>query len=157
MSEAIGLRERLGFPATARILMAAGDYTPGDGMRMAVWAFDVLKYAAPDLHLVLVGDGPGRERVLSFARALGSDDYRVHFLTDDSPASVVSEVDIVWGTHPRGGAAFLKAALAVGKPAIAMRTPDTERLTGALLTPAGDPVALATATRMSLDVLAGCG
>jgi len=136
--------------------MAAGDYAAHDGMRMAVWAFDVLKYAAPDLHLVLVGDGPGRERVERFARSLGPDDYRVHFLTDDSPASVVQEADVIWGTHPSGGMNFLRAALAVGKPAIAMRTPDTEGLAGALLTPAGDPVALATATRKSLDVLVGC-
>ncbi len=148
------LRERLGLPATARILMAAGDYAPGDGMRMAVWAFDVLKYVAPDLHLVLVGDGPGRRRVGCFARGLGPDDDRVHFLDDDNPASLVPEADLAWGTHPHGGADFLRAALAVGIPVIALRTTDTEGLPHAILAPTGDPVGLATATRKALAELA---
>ena len=154
MSEPVSLRERMGLPSSARILMAAGDYAPGDGMRMAVWAFDVLKYAAPDLHLVLVGDGPGRERVLLFARALGPDDCRVHFLTGDNSVSVVADADIVWGTHPQGGVTFLKAALALGKPVVALRTPDTDGLPGAILVATGDPVALATATRKALAELA---
>jgi glycosyltransferase involved in cell wall biosynthesis len=154
MTKTAGLRSRLNSPPASRILMAAGDYVIGDGMRMAVWAFDVLKYVAPDLHLVLVGDGPGLDRVLRFARSLGRDDYRVHFLTDDNPLSVVPEADIAWGTHPLGGAVFLRAAMACGIPVVAVRTPDTEDLPGAILSPPGDPVALATATRKVLDQLA---
>ena len=147
------IRERLALSPDTRLLMAAGEYTPGDGMRMAVWAFDVLKHVAPAWHLVLVGEGPGRERVHRFARSLGRDDHRVHFLADDNPLSAVGESDVAWGTHPRGGAHFLSAALAFGKPVVALRTPDTETVTGAILTPPGDPVALAMATRKVLAEL----
>ncbi len=138
---------RLGLPPDAQILMAAGDFTPGDGMRMAVWAFAVLKYVAPQLHLVLVGDGPDRHRVMQLAWAVIFDDMRAHCLTDANPLSLVGEADIVWGTHPRGEVGFLRAAVTLGKPSFAFQTPETERLEGLILTPLGDPVALATATR----------
>ena len=145
---------RLGLPGDALILLAAGDFTPGDGLRMAVWAFDVLKYAAPKLHLVLVGDGPERDRVLRFAWSLGADDLRVHSLLSDNPLAAVGDADIVWGTHPVGGLPFLRAALSHGKPTLALRTPDTESVAGLILTPCGDAVALATATRKALAELA---
>ncbi len=148
------IRERLGLSAESRILMAAGDYTPGDGMRMAVWAFDVLKYVAPELHFVLVGAGAGLDAVVRFARSLNPDEPRVHFLLEDRPAAAVIEADVAWGTHPSGGVPFLKAALALGKPVLALRTPDTAGLEGAILTPPGDPVALAAATRKVLAELA---
>ena len=147
------LPERLGLPPEAHILLAAGDFTPGDGMRMAVWAFDVLKYVAPHLHLILVGDGPERERVLRFAWSLGADDLRVHSLIGDNPLSVIESADVIWGTHPKGGVGFLRAATACGKPALALRTADTEGIDGVILTPCGDAVALATATRKVLGEL----
>jgi glycosyltransferase involved in cell wall biosynthesis len=154
MIESASIRPRLGLPSGTPLLMAAGDYAPGDGMSMAVWAYDILKYVAPELHLVLVGAGPGREAVVRFARTLNPDEHRVHFLTDDRPASVIIEADVVWGTHPSGGVPFLKAALVLGKPAVALRTRDTEGLEAAILTRPGDPVALATATRKVLAKLA---
>ena len=146
----LNIRVRLGLTAESLILMAAGDYTPGDGMRTAVWAFDVLKYVAPGLHLVLVGAGPGLEAVVRFARSLNPEEQRVHFLLEDRPASAAIEADVAWGTHPRGGVPFLIAALALGKPVLALRTRDTDGLAGAILTPPADPVALAAATRKVL-------
>jgi hypothetical protein len=133
MTRTDDLRTRLNLPPDSCILMAAGDYALADGMRLAVWAFDVLKYVAPDLHLVLVGDGPSRERVLRFARSLGRDEHRVHFFTEDNPLSAVQEANVVWGTHPHGGTVFLRAALANGIPVVAVRTPETEDLPGAIL------------------------
>ncbi len=144
---------RLGLPPEAQILMVAGDFTPGDGMRMAVWAFDVLKYVVPQLHLVLVGDGPERERVLRFAWSLGADDLRVHSLIGDNPLSVIESADVIWGTHPKGGGGFLRASALCGKPALALRTADTDGIAGVILTPFGDAVALATATRKILGEL----
>lgn len=144
---------RLGLPADAQILMAAGEYLPGDGSRQAVWAFHVLKYVAPKLHLVLVGDGPQRDRIFRMVWAVGFDDLRVHALLDVHPLSAVADADLVWGTHPVGGIPFLRAALGHGKPVLAMRTAGTETLPGLILTPFGDPVALATATRKILGEL----
>ena len=141
---------RLGLPADSQILMCAGEFVPGDGMKLAVWAFAVLKYVAPKLRLVLVGDGPDRPRVLDLAWAVIADDMRAHCLPYAHPMEHVGEADLVWGTHPRGGSAFLRAALDYGKPTLAFRTPDTERIDGLILTPFGDPVALATGTRKLL-------
>ena len=38
----------------------------------ALWAFDILHYLAHDLHLVFVGTGPEKARLLCLARGLGA-------------------------------------------------------------------------------------
>ena len=49
------------------------------GCESAVWAFDMLRYTAPDLYLVLVGDGPERDRAGAVRPGVAFDDYRVRF------------------------------------------------------------------------------
>ena len=67
-------------PSNARLIVCVGALTPAHGFRDAVWGFDVLRYAYPDLHLVIVGDGPERANLERFGRAIGGDDWRIHFL-----------------------------------------------------------------------------
>lgn len=134
-----------------RDIAAVGNFDRWSGLKTAVWAFDLLKYVATKSHLLLIGNGPRRESVDQFGRALGYDDYRVRFagLRTDAPALLAS-VEAVWVTHERGGVSVSLEAMAAGTPVIAMRTPDTvaivqEGETGVLV-PAGDRAALATAT-----------
>lgn len=122
----------LGVPPGSRVILAAGGFDVAANLRAAVWAFDVLRYTAPDWRLVLCGDGPLRGEVERFARQLGADDFRVHFLgvRDDLPALMRSAY-AVWVTHRDGGAATALEAMAVETP---------------LLVNPRDPVALAAAT-----------
>lgn len=123
--EPTAFRRSLDIPEAARLVMAAGSFDTDAGMKTAVWAFDVLKYAAPDLHLVLIGDGPERERLSRFAKALGFDDFRVRFTGARQDASaLLGLAEIVWVTHSRGGVELALAAMAAGRPVIAARTPD---------------------------------
>ena len=46
MTNPASVHTRLGLPIRSRIILAAGEFTPGDGMRMAAWAFGILKYVA---------------------------------------------------------------------------------------------------------------
>jgi len=133
------------------VVAAVGNFDRWSGLKTAVWAFDLLKYVAPESHLLLIGDGPRRESVDQFGRALGYDDYRVRFagLRSDVPAQLAA-TQAVWVTHERGGVSVALEAMAAGTPVIAMRTPDTAAViqdgeTGVLV-PAGDRAALATVT-----------
>ena len=67
-------------PDGAPWLMTLGQLTADHGFRDAVWAFDVLKFVYPDIHLVIVGDGPERDRLVHFSHRLGGHDIRTHFV-----------------------------------------------------------------------------
>ena len=149
-------RVALGIPHGARLVTAAGRFDGVAGLKSAVWAFDVVKHVAPDLHLVLVGDGPERERLERFARALGFDDYRVHFagLRSDVP-DLLSLAELVWVTHERGGVNVALEAMAAGKPVVAFRNADlaevvVEGVTGRFV-PVGDRVQLAAISNELLE------
>ena len=145
MSISASAHTRLGLPLHSRIILAAGEFTPSDGMRMAAWAFGTLKYVAPGWHLVLCGDGPYRESMRRFAHTIGIDgDDRIHFLRELPP---LAEACVVWGTHSSGGVALLRSALQADLPVVAMRTADTETLAGAVFSPLNDPVTHAKLTR----------
>lgn len=112
-----------------QVILAAGEFDEFANLRLAVWAFDVLKYARPDVHLVLLGDGPQRAEVEGFARQLAGDDYRVRFaghVADVRP--YLAQAALVFGTHTRGGVKFLLEAQAAGVPVVAGETPDTRRV-----------------------------
>ncbi|HET6572821.1 MAG TPA: glycosyltransferase [Fimbriiglobus sp.] len=148
----VAFRKALDIPAGARLVIAAGGFDAAAGLRSAVWAFDVIKYVAPDVYLVLVGDGPGRDRAERFARDLGFDDYRVRFtgVRSDVPA-LLGLAEVVWVTHTHGGVNLALEAMAAGRPVVALRTPDIAEVvedgeTGRLVPPA-DRVGLAAATR----------
>ena len=150
------LRVALAIPPAARLVIAVGRFDGVAGLKSAVWAFDVVKYLAPDLHLVLVGDGPERDRLERFAKALGFDDYRVHFVgvRPDVP-QLLGLADIVWITHERGGVNVALEAMAAGKPVVAFGNSDlaevvVEGVTGRLVTP-GDRVQLAAISNELLE------
>lgn len=140
----------------ARTIAAVGNFDRNSGLRTAVWAFDVLKYVAPDFQLRLIGDGPNRAAVDEFGRALGFDDYRVSFTgcRNDVPG-LLETAAVTWVTHDRGGIVTVLESLSVGTPVVAFRTSDTETViddgeTGRLV-PFGDRVALASTTAELLN------
>lgn len=133
-----------------RYILAAGGFDSTANLKQAVWAFDVLKYANPDLHLLLLGDGPQRAEVERFAHSLAFDDLRVRCVGHVSNVSpYLAAAEQVWGTHTRGGVKFLLEAMAAGVPVIAADTLDPRSVisTGAngLLVPIDQPVEFAKA------------
>ena len=57
------LAEIPGVPAAGRVVLCVGPLEMNKGYYEAVWAFDILRYPHPDLHLVLAGDGPAYAHV----------------------------------------------------------------------------------------------
>lgn len=138
---------RLGVPPGGRAIVAASDFGPDSGLREAVWAFDIVRHVAPDAHLVLLGDGPGRRGVERFARSLAPTDCRVHFAgrVADAPA-ILRAADCVWLTARRGGVTFALESLAARSPVLAYDGPATRFAQIGSGAVARDPVTLARLT-----------
>lgn len=144
-----------GLPPDARLIVCVGALTPAHGFRDAVWGFDILRYAYPDLHLVIVGDGRERANLERFGRAIGGDDWRIHFLlARPDAAALLARADIVWvPSRWPCGEQVAAEALAVGVPVVASRLPGLAEVVGeaGLLAPPGDRIEMAKQTRLLLD------
>ena len=142
------LLQELGLPPGTRLIMTAGRFVAESELKTAIWAFDVVKYTDPRLALVLIGQGPDQERLERFGQAVGYDDYRIRFCKPTVDlAGMFALADLVWVTHRRGGIRETLAAMAAGRPILAVHNAELRDLirdgeTGRFV-PAGDRVALA--------------
>ncbi len=71
LKDADAVRESLGLPAGARVIGTVGRLVPFKGHRHLLEAFARLRAREPDVHLVVVGDGPERAALERQARELG--------------------------------------------------------------------------------------
>lgn len=147
--------ESLGLPATARLVVTAGPIEPSAGLKAAVWAFDMLRYEFPDLHLLIFGREVDRAGLEAFGRALAFDDFRVRFpgCRPDLPA-LLGLAEAVWVTHDRGVSLALEA-MAAGRAVVGWKTPDLaevveEGVTG-FLVPRGERAQVAARTHALLS------
>jgi glycosyltransferase involved in cell wall biosynthesis len=142
----------LSLPETARYLIASGHFDQNAGLKYAVWAFDIVRYLHPNLHLVLLGDGPERPRVESFSRKLGQSGFVQYPGFRRDACEIIAHADAAWVTHAIGGTSVAAEARVAGVPVFAFATDDTAsvRDSGVTLVTRNDPVALATATHAAL-------
>lgn len=150
------LFQALKLPVTARLVVCVGPLLAHKGYRDALWAFDILKYLYDDLHLVIVGAGPDRERLEAFAGDIAVLD-RAHFLGWQPDASAwLTQAEVVWVlSRAAGGINVALEAMSAGRPVVACRTPGLVEVigaeeTGALAAP-GDKAAVARQTRLLLE------
>ena len=147
----------LPLPANAKIVMCIGNLNLAHGFRDAIWAADILRYPIPDLHLVIIGDGPERARLAKFARGINPAGGHVHFLpARPDAAALLAHAAIVWvPSRSECGRQVLLEAMAAGRPVIAAKLPAFAALVAdgqtGMLVPAGDPISLARLTRSLLD------
>lgn len=156
ISEATTQPVSLPTPAGARLITCVGPLLASKGFREAIWAFDILRYVYDDLHLLLIGSGPNRERLDRFRNALGAAE-QVHFLGPrDDVREILAQSEIVWvPSRDEGGDRVALEAAAAGRPVVASDLPGLAEIvrhgeTGLLATPR-DPAALARQTKVLLD------
>jgi glycosyltransferase involved in cell wall biosynthesis len=113
------LRQELGVPQDARLVLVAEPLTRDSSVQHALWALNILNYLHDNLYLLVVGDGPERGRLWEFAQAIHADDH-VRFLRGDrSLLELAPEIDLVWAAclKPVVPDAVLAAA-AAARPAL---------------------------------------
>lgn len=144
-------------PTGARLAMVLGPVKASHGGRDAVWACDIVKYVARDLHLVIVGDGPDLRRLRAFVGRAGGATEFTHFVPRRSDAAaLLPHADVVLVPSRAGsGRQVILEAQAAGVPVVATRVPGPADLiddgvTG-ILVPPHDPPSLATALRQLLE------
>ncbi|QEL18945.1 glycosyltransferase [Limnoglobus roseus] len=140
----------LGLPLNARIIVSAGSFERHADPISAVAAFDILKHTAKDIHLLMVGDGPLRQRAQSMAETVGAGDLRTHFVgLRKDVVAILPAATAVLITHRHGGRTLAAEALAARKPVVAWDTPDLAALIrhgeNGLLVPPGDRPGLSRA------------
>jgi glycosyltransferase involved in cell wall biosynthesis len=144
------LRGQLGLPADVPLVGAVGRLAAIKDLEVLVRAVAGL----PSVHLVLVGDGPERDRLTRVAGELGVGD-RVHLVGWWSDvAAVYPDLDVVALTSRNEGTpSSLIEAAAARRPVVATDVGGVRHVLGeggGWLVPAGSPVAVRDALREAL-------
>jgi glycosyltransferase involved in cell wall biosynthesis len=146
----------LGLPPGSRLVGLVGRLWPQKRVKDAIWAADLLKVIRDDVHLLVLGDGPHRDRLRKFRDQTRIRD-KVHFLghRGDVPC-ILPHLDVLWSTSGyEGQSNAVLEAMAAGVPVVATDIPGTRDLvlpesTGYLV-PVGDRAGLARWTNTLLD------
>jgi glycosyltransferase involved in cell wall biosynthesis len=121
--------QRLGLPESVRLIGWAGRLEADRGGKDAVWAADLLKVIRDDVHLLIFGAGPHRDRLVRFRDQVEIAD-KVHFLGERGDLDeFLPHLDQFWSTRqlPGQSQAVLEA-MAAGVPVVATDLPGTRDL-----------------------------
>ncbi|HEY4309580.1 MAG TPA: glycosyltransferase [Pirellulales bacterium] len=114
------LLSELGLPADARIIGAVNRLWPQKRVKDLIWAADLLKVIRPDVHLLIIGDGPHRERLIRFRRQVVIED-KVHFVGErNDVAQIMHHFDALWlASEYEGLPNVIMEAMSHGVPVVA--------------------------------------
>jgi len=153
---AVKLEESTASSRQHRFILCIGRLEANKGFSDAIWAHDILRYVHPDLHLIIAGMGPERERLLQFAADVEST-QQVELIGEVAEvASLLKQAEVVWSPgRVETGTQVVLEAMAAGKPVVAGRHPRLAELvvdgeTGWIV-PAEDKTALARQTQLLLS------
>lgn len=150
------IREKLGLPANAFLAGYIGRLAVQKRVQDLVWSVETLRQIRPQFHLVLIGDGPERDRLEHFAESIGCRE-NVHFLghQDDAAAWLPGFDAFCLASSFEGMSNSLMEAMAAGKPVVVSDIPANRELvtheqTG-LLVKLGDGVGFMQFFRRLMD------
>jgi glycosyltransferase involved in cell wall biosynthesis len=123
------LLARLGLPENARLIGWAARLERDRGGKDAIWAADLLKVIRDDVHLLVFGDGPYRDRLVRFRNQVEIAD-KVHFLGDRGDFNqLLPLMDQFWSSgRCAGQPQAMLEAMAAGVPVIAADVPGVRDL-----------------------------
>jgi len=150
------LLAELRLPENARLIGLVGGLWPRKRIKDAIWAADLLKVIRDDVHLLVIGDGPHRDRLYRFREQVVIRD-KVHFLGQRGDVlRLMPHFDVLWSTSSyEGQSGAIMEAMAAGVPVVATDIGGTRDLvvpgqTGYLV-PVGDRAAVARHTNRLLE------
>ena len=149
-AELRALRAELGVPSDATIVGCVAGLRPVKGHRTVIEAIALLRARWPALSLVLIGDGPERERLEALTRQLDLTDV-VHFVgarSNEPNPNYLFDISVL-ASRSEAFPNSIVEALAAGRPVVATRVggiPDAviDGENGLLVSP-DDPALLAAA------------
>ncbi len=123
------LLDELGLPSGSRLIGMVGRLWAQKRVEDAIWAADLLKRIREDSHLIILGDGPLRDRLRRFRDRVEIRD-RVHFLGHrDDAWRIIPHFDVFWSTSVyEGQSNAIMEAMAHGIPVVATDIPGTRDL-----------------------------
>jgi phosphatidyl-myo-inositol alpha-mannosyltransferase len=137
--------------AGRRHALYVGRLEPRKGVSHLIRAIGSVQRVVTDVRLVVVGDGPDREKLVDLARSAGANVLFTGRIDDGDLPAYYQACDVVCSPS-LGGESFgivLLEAMACGKPIVASRIAGYEALIGGAecgpLVPPGDAAALADA------------
>jgi len=150
------LREELGLPPESVLMTCVGRLATQKRLEDLIWAIELLGHHTPAAHLLVVGDGPLRNDLETFAVQTGCQD-RVHFAGHrDDVADIWAASDMAWlASDFEGQSNSLMEAMAAGLPVIASNIPANAELVtdgeSGHLVAVGDAAGFARHSRSLLD------
>ena len=120
---------KLRLPERSRLVGVVGRLERRKRIKDAIWAADLLKVIRDDVHLLMIGDGPHRERLIRFRDQAVIRD-KVHFLgpRGDVP-QWLPHLDVLWSASAcEGQSSAILEAMAAGVPVVATDIPGTRDL-----------------------------
>jgi glycosyltransferase involved in cell wall biosynthesis len=154
--DADALRVRLGIDESERVVLAVGRLSHEKGHADLIAAFEIIVKTHPQTKMVIIGDGPERERLEARARSSGLSD-RIIFTGQVSDASVYYRVAdaLALPSHSEGSPNVLLEAMSAGLPVVATRVGGVPEIVedeeSALLVAARDSQSMARAVIRLLD------
>lgn len=150
LGEKADLRRRLELPAEAVVFGTAGSLTAVKGLDYLVRAFARATAHTGEARLVLVGDGPERDRLSDLTRHLGIASHVSFVGARDDVEVLLRAMDVfVLPSLSEGTSNALLEALATGLPVVATNVGESAKLLDhgrcGMLVPAGDEGALSGA------------
>lgn len=149
-------RAELGIPDEAFVVGYVGRLALQKRVRDLIWAAETLWQIRPQLHLVIVGDGPERHRLEEFSRGVHGTPH-VHFVGHQADArDWLTAFDAFWlGSSFEGMSNSLMEAMSAGLPVVVSDIPANRELvqpeeTG-FVARLGDTVGFMQFTRRLID------
>jgi glycosyltransferase involved in cell wall biosynthesis len=148
------IRQRLGLPGNGQVVVSLGALTPEKDQFTLVAAAAQLVRDLPDLHWVLVGDGPLQARLEAQIAEQGLQNrfHLVRHMADPEQALAGADLYVLSSTSEGLGSSAL-AAMALGIPVVATRVGGIPDLLGSgrgIMVEPQNPAAFADAVRRVL-------
>lgn len=119
----------LGLPQNSRLIGGVGRLSAEKRWKDVIWASDLLKVFRQDAHLVIIGDGPQRSRIVRYRNLIRISD-KVHFLGERPDVwRLVPHFDLLWlASGYEGLSNAVMEAMAAGVPVVVSDIPGNRDL-----------------------------
>lgn len=120
--EAQKVRDCLGIPESAFVVGTVSRLDPVKNQSMMLRAFKEFSGKCPDTYLLMVGDGPDKEKLIALATELGISERTVFTGFINNPMHYLSAMDVfLLSSHTEGTSMTLLEAMSLRIPSVATR------------------------------------